>query len=69
MMETYTYKLKPTEGCENCEELTEWYDKPTTCYECFLDQMEEAARGAKYWKKAQLEKLDSMAEMPIKSKT
>ena len=69
MMETYTYKLKPVEGCEDCETLTEAYDKPTTCYECFLDQMEEAAHSAKWWKKAQLEKLDSESEMPMKSKT
>ncbi len=38
-------KFKPTEGCEDCEILTELYDEPTTCYECFLDQTEEAAHG------------------------
>jgi hypothetical protein len=43
MMETY--KLVPTEGCEDCEVLTELYDKPTTCYECFLDQTENAFKS------------------------
>jgi hypothetical protein len=43
MMETY--KLEPTEGCEDCEVLTELYDKPTTCYECFLDQTENAFKS------------------------
>jgi len=63
-----TYKLVPTEGCEDCEVLTGTHDKPTTCYECFLDQMEEVAHGTKWWREAQLAKLDSESEMPKKSK-
>jgi len=34
-------KIKPVNGCEDCEILTEVFDKPTCCRECFDDQLSE----------------------------